>query len=175
MFYVAVQTPSQVPGKSKTLVCRGWSYRLLSAGNRNVRPQKRNNMWKGFHKRFFFILLFGLVVSKRHWKHLGVQRNNVATAPRHCYMVSTFLCNVEALVSLGKLRQERSETKQEWRYTAKSLTATSQLHRAQHQELCGVYTEASFHTSPKWKRSHTSRMNERSLREVISARLYILG
>lgn len=69
MFYVAVQTPSQVPGKSKTLVCRGWSYGLLSAGNRNVRPQerkKKKEYVKGVPQTFFFLLLFGLVVSKRH-------------------------------------------------------------------------------------------------------------
>lgn len=59
MFYVAVQTPSQVPGKSKTLVCRGWSYGLLSAGNRNVRPQERKKkIREGGPTNVFFFFFF---------------------------------------------------------------------------------------------------------------------
>lgn len=37
--------------------------------------------------------------------------------------------------------------------------------------ICGAYTEASFHTSPKWKRSRRSHMNEHPERDVMSAQL----
>lgn len=76
MFYVAVQTPSQVPGKSKTLVCRGWSYGLLSAGNRNVRPQEKKKKYvKGVPQTFFFFFFFlvswFLNVTENTWESRG--------------------------------------------------------------------------------------------------------
>lgn len=182
--YVAVHTPGlSFPAYLTNSVYRELPCGLPLAGNGNVRPQKNERNVKGVPHMFFFSFSSIFLVSR----FLNVIENSresagTAVALRHLIALcsqrplSLFFFIVTCTYIRARFAREATTRNGVNRNGIATRcdkigdrVAAASVSTA--RPICGAYTEASFHTSPKWKRSRRSQMNEHPERDVMSAQL----